>query len=42
MFMTDRGDPRAIFDVVYGCSPTGQLQKDLRFKARDALLGGQI
>ena len=42
MFMTDRGDPRAIFDVVYGCSPTWHLQKELRFKARDTLLGGHI
>ncbi|RDL31498.1 Carbohydrate-binding WSC-containing protein [Venustampulla echinocandica] len=42
MFMTDRGDPRAIYDVVYGCSPSGQVQKELRFKARDTLLGGHI
>lgn len=42
LFMTERGDPRAIFDVVYGCSPTGELQKELSFKARADLLGGHI
>jgi len=40
--MTDRGDPKAIFDVVYGCSPTGKLQKELKFKARDITPGGHI
>lgn len=41
--MTERGDPRAIYDVVYGCNPdTDALQKELRFKARADLPGGHI
>ena len=43
MFMTERGDPRAIYDVVYGCNPdTDALQKELHFKARADLPGGHI
>lgn len=42
MFMTERGDPRAIYNVVYGCNESGGLQKELQFKARDTLLGGHI
>jgi len=35
MFMTERGDPRAIWDVKYGCNPdTDLLQVELSFKAR--------
>jgi hypothetical protein len=41
MFMTERGDPRAIWDVVYGCNPDDDaLQVELKFKARDTELGG--
>ncbi|KAK6958289.1 hypothetical protein Daesc_001087 [Daldinia eschscholtzii] len=44
MFMTERGDPRAIFDVVYGCNPdTDALQTELSFKSRgDLEIGGNI
>ncbi|KAI1467551.1 uncharacterized protein F4812DRAFT_429974 [Daldinia caldariorum] len=44
MFMTERGDPRAIFDVVYGCNPdTDALQTELSFKSRgDIEAGGDI
>ncbi|KAI1496387.1 hypothetical protein F5X99DRAFT_400628 [Biscogniauxia marginata] len=43
MFMTERGDPRAIYDVVYGCNPdTDAVQTELAFKARDTLEGGHI
>ncbi|KAI4599063.1 hypothetical protein KJ359_002480 [Pestalotiopsis sp. 9143b] len=35
MFMTERGDPRAIWDVVYGCNPdTDAVQTELQFKSR--------
>ncbi|OTB02470.1 hypothetical protein M426DRAFT_13446 [Hypoxylon sp. CI-4A] len=35
LFMTARGDPRAIFDVVYGCNPdTDAVQVELAFKSR--------
>ncbi|KAI1366888.1 hypothetical protein F5Y08DRAFT_107058 [Xylaria arbuscula] len=35
MFMTERGDPRAVWDVVYGCNPdTDALQVELQFKSR--------
>ncbi|KAF2965342.1 hypothetical protein GQX73_g8220 [Xylaria multiplex] len=41
MFMTERGDPRAIWNVVYGCNPdTDALQIELAFKARGDELGG--
>ncbi|KAJ8104525.1 hypothetical protein ONZ43_g7807 [Nemania bipapillata] len=44
MFMTERGDPRAVWNVVYGCNPdTDALQVELAFKERaDAppVLGG--
>jgi hypothetical protein len=41
MFMTERGDPRAIWDVVYGCNPdTDAVQVELAFKARADELGG--
>ncbi|KAI1094288.1 hypothetical protein F5B19DRAFT_446658 [Rostrohypoxylon terebratum] len=44
MFMTERGDPRAIFDVVYGCNPdTDALQTQLAFKSRgDEEDGGNV
>lgn len=43
MFMTERGDPRAIYDVEYGCNPdTDAVQTELVFKARDTLPGGFI
>ncbi|KAI0889373.1 uncharacterized protein GGS22DRAFT_153739 [Annulohypoxylon maeteangense] len=44
MFMTERGDPRAIFDVVYGCNPdTDALQTELAIKSRgDEELGGNV
>ena len=30
MFMTERGDPRGVFDVVYGCNPSDDsLQLEL-------------
>ena len=41
--MTERGDPKAYYDVVYGCNPdTDAVQTQLSFKARDTLLGGLI
>ncbi|KAI1858770.1 uncharacterized protein JN550_012424 [Neoarthrinium moseri] len=41
MFMTERGDPRAIFDVVYGCNPdTDALQTELHIKSRGDLEAG--
>ncbi|KAH8599483.1 hypothetical protein B0O99DRAFT_737353 [Bisporella sp. PMI_857] len=41
--MTERSDPRAIFDVIYGCNPDNdQLQLQVNFKARDTLPGGHI
>lgn len=43
MFMTDRGDPRAIYDVRYGCNPdTDALQTELAFKERQGVNGGHI
>ncbi|KAL8403849.1 hypothetical protein RB594_008920 [Gaeumannomyces avenae] len=43
MFMTERGDPRAVYDVVYGCNPdTDELQTELAFRARGSLPGGHI
>ncbi|KAI0852869.1 hypothetical protein F5Y00DRAFT_258124 [Daldinia vernicosa] len=44
MFMTERGDPRAIYDVVYGCNPdTDALQTELSFKSRGGIeIGGNI
>ncbi|KAI0391105.1 hypothetical protein F5Y17DRAFT_25768 [Xylariaceae sp. FL0594] len=45
MFMTERGDPRAIWDVVYGCDPdnTDALQTELRFRSRgDLEVGGLL
>ncbi|KFA80054.1 hypothetical protein S40288_10666 [Stachybotrys chartarum IBT 40288] len=43
LFMTQRGDPRAIFDVVYGCNPdTDEVQVELAFKSRAAVPGGHI
>ena len=39
----DTQDPRAIYDVVYGCNPdTDEVQVELLFKARDTLPGGHI
>lgn len=42
--MTERGDPRAIWDVVYGCNPdTDAVQTQLAFKSRgDLEVGGNI
>lgn len=44
MFATERGDPRAIWDVAYGCNPdTDELQTELHFKARgDIEEGGDM
>lgn len=44
MFMTERSDPRAIFDVVYGCDPdTDALQTELKIKSRgDLEVGGEM
>jgi hypothetical protein len=44
MFMTDRSDPRGIFDVVYGCNPdTDALQTELHIKSRgDVEQGGEM
>ncbi|KLU86952.1 hypothetical protein MAPG_05959 [Magnaporthiopsis poae ATCC 64411] len=43
MFMTERGDPRAVYDVVYGCNPdTDRVQTELAFRARGSLPGGHI
>jgi hypothetical protein len=43
MFMTERGDPRAVYDVAYGCNPdTDAVQTELVFKGRDTVLGGFI
>ncbi|KAH9906320.1 hypothetical protein F4778DRAFT_778707 [Xylariomycetidae sp. FL2044] len=44
MFMTERGDPRAVFQPVYGCNPdTDAVQIELAFKSRDTLeTGGDI
>ena len=36
MFMTERGDPRAIFQPVYGCNPdNGALETQLMFVTRE-------
>lgn len=43
--MTERGDPRAIFQPVYGCNPdTDELQIELAFveKEDEELPGGNI
>lgn len=44
--MTQRGDPKALFDVAYGCNPdTDALQKELVLRARGTnppTLGGHI
>ncbi|OAA43772.1 hypothetical protein NOR_04347 [Metarhizium rileyi] len=44
MFMTERGDPRAVYDVAYGCNPdTDAVQTQLVFKERaGAAAGGHI
>jgi len=44
MFMTDRSDPRGIFDVVYGCNQdTDALQIELHVKSRgDVEQGGEM
>ena len=44
MFMTERSDPRGIFDVVYGCNPdTDKLQIELHVKSRgDVEIGGEM
>jgi hypothetical protein len=44
IFMTDRSDPRAIFDVVYGCNPdTDALQTELHIASRgDLARGGSV
>ncbi|KAI1375706.1 hypothetical protein F4677DRAFT_114737 [Hypoxylon crocopeplum] len=44
IFMTERGDPRAVFDVVYGCNPdTDAVQVQLAFKSRgDEDAGGNV
>lgn len=41
--MTERGDPRAIYDVRYGCNPdTDAVQTELVFKERAGVQGGHI
>ncbi|KAM3458267.1 hypothetical protein MY3296_000473 [Beauveria thailandica] len=43
MFMTERGDPRAIYDVKYGCNPTTDaVQTELAFKERSGVTGGHL
>ncbi|ATY67185.1 carbohydrate-binding WSC domain [Cordyceps militaris] len=43
MFMTERGDPRGIFDVRYGCNPdTDKVQTELVFKERSGVTGGHL
>ncbi|CAJ2505104.1 Uu.00g124980.m01.CDS01 [Anthostomella pinea] len=44
MFMTERGDPRAVFEPVYGCNPdTDAVQIELALKSLDTLAeGGNI
>ncbi|OAA80372.1 hypothetical protein LEL_03858 [Akanthomyces lecanii RCEF 1005] len=43
MFMTERGDPRAIYDVRYGCNPdTDAVQTELVFKERSGVTGGHL
>ncbi|EFY95134.1 hypothetical protein X797_011805 [Metarhizium robertsii] len=43
MFMTERGDPRAVYDVVRRCNPeTHKLQEELAFKSLADVTGGHI
>lgn len=43
MFMTERGDPRAVYDVAYGCNPdTDEVQTELVLSARGSEPGGHI
>lgn len=43
LFMTERGDPKAYFQPVYGCNPdTDAVQLELDFISRAALPGGFI
>ncbi|OAA38998.1 carbohydrate-binding WSC domain protein [Beauveria brongniartii RCEF 3172] len=43
MFMTERGDPRAIYDVKYGCNQdTDAVQTELAFKERSGVIGGHL
>jgi hypothetical protein len=44
MFMTNRGDPKAIFNPVYGCDPdTDKVQIQLAFQTRETSpFGGLI
>ncbi|KAF4777691.1 hypothetical protein HER10_EVM0005870 [Colletotrichum scovillei] len=43
MFMTERGDPKAFFQPVYGCNPdTDAVQVELDFVSRAAVPGGFI
>lgn len=43
LFMTERGDPKAYFQPVYGCNPdTDAVQTELEFVSRAALPGGFI
>ncbi|KID95222.1 carbohydrate-binding WSC domain protein, partial [Metarhizium majus ARSEF 297] len=43
MFMTERGDPRAVYDVVRGCNPdTDEVQTELAFKGRADVTGGHL
>ncbi|EJP62593.1 uncharacterized protein BBA_08504 [Beauveria bassiana ARSEF 2860] len=43
MFMTERGDPRAIYDVKYGCNQdTDAVQTELAFKERSGVTGGHL
>jgi kremen protein len=44
MFMTERGDPKAIFQPVYGCNPDNDaLQVQLSFVTREqSPVGGLI
>ncbi|EFY85546.1 hypothetical protein J3459_022293 [Metarhizium acridum] len=43
MFMTERGDPRAVYDVAHGCDPdTDAVQTELVFKERAGVPGGHV
>ncbi|KAK2001543.1 hypothetical protein LX36DRAFT_628643 [Colletotrichum falcatum] len=43
LFMTERGDPKAFFQPVYGCNPeTDAVQVELDFVSRATLPGGFI
>ncbi|RPB01016.1 hypothetical protein L873DRAFT_726199 [Choiromyces venosus 120613-1] len=43
MFLTNRGDPRALFDAGWGCNGTDDsLQRELVFRGRGTLPGGHI